>query len=423
MSARIIKIGCVADDFTGASDAASFLRKQGLKTILFNEIPKSALLESCDAVVIALKSRTAPVDEAVNDSMNALKWMKENGAQQLYVKYCSTFDSTKEGNIGPILDAALEEFQIPYTILCPSLPVNGRTVKDGCLYVNGVPLHETHMKNHPLTPMWDADISVLMREQSKYPCMKLTSEDLRNGKAYIQEKIEEFAEGKDHFYVIPDYFEDVHGMWIYSCFDNLPLLSGGSGLLGNYEYYTDHMAETSGEELQEVGKTLLLAGSCSKATLEQIERYQATGNPTVRIDPWELIAGEISAEKLWETWEGKDQILFYSSDRAENVRKVQTEGKEKVAELLEQTMASLAVYAVRAGYTQVIVAGGETSGAVTKGLDYESYIIGESIAPGVPVMIPMSAKQIRLVLKSGNFGQPEFFEKAVEMTTTGKRGE
>lgn len=423
MSARMIKIGCVADDFTGASDAASFLRKQGLKTILFNEIPKGSLRESCDAVVIALKSRTAPVKEAVDDSMSALKWMKENGAQQLYVKYCSTFDSTKEGNIGPILDAALEEFQIPYTILCPSLPVNGRTVKDGCLYVNGVPLHETHMKNHPLTPMWDADISVLMREQSKYPCMKLTGEELREGKVFVQKKIEAFAEGKEHFYVIPDYYEDIHGVWIYSCFDNLPLLSGGSGLLGNYEYYTVNVPETSGEELKEVGRTLLLAGSCSKATLEQIEKYKATGNPTVRIDPWDLIAGTTSAKMLWEACKGQDKVLFYSSDRAENVRKAQEEGKEKVAEMLEQTMAALARYAVQDGYTQVIVAGGETSGAVTKGLGYESYIIGESIAPGVPVMVPMSAKEIRLVLKSGNFGQPEFFERAVEVTTTGTRGE
>lgn len=423
MSARLIKIGCVADDFTGASDAASFLRKQGLKTILFNEIPKGTLEESCDAVVIALKSRTAPVKEAVEDSMNALKWMKENGAQKLYVKYCSTFDSTKEGNIGPILDAALEEFQVPYTVLCPSLPVNGRTVKEGCLYVNGVPLHETHMKNHPLTPMWDADIAVLMREQSKYPCIKVSAEDLREGKVYVQQKLKSFAEGKEHFYVIPDYYEDIHGAWIYSCFDDIEVLSGGSGLLGSFEFYNAHTPKDSGAPQIEPGKSILMAGSCSAATLGQIEKYQEAGYPSVRIDPWDLLNGKISAETLWEEYKGVDKVLFYSSDKAENVRKVQEEGKEKIAEMLEQTMAMLAKYAVQDGYTQVIVAGGETSGAVTKGLDYASYIIGESIAPGVPVMIPMEAKEIRLVLKSGNFGQPEFFEKAVEMTTSGSRGE
>ena len=148
-----VRVGCIADDFTGASDAASFLRRQGMKTVLFNGLPEEKLPENCDAIVVALKSRTAPVKEAVNDSIQALKWMKAQGAAQLYIKYCSTFDSTKEGNIGPILDAALETFDIPYTLVCPSLPVNGRTVKEGSLFVNGIPLHESHMKNHPLTPM------------------------------------------------------------------------------------------------------------------------------------------------------------------------------------------------------------------------------------------------------------------------------
>lgn len=422
MTKKII-IGCVADDFTGASDAASFLRRQGMKTVLFNEIPHGALAEECDAVVIALKSRTAPVEEAVRDSMKALRWLKENGAVQLYVKYCSTFDSTREGNIGPIMDAALEEFHISYTLLCPSLPVNGRTVRNGCLYVNGVPLHETHMKNHPLTPMWDADISVLMREQSKYPCLKISAEELAAGRTAVLAKVRAFAQGNEHFYVVPDYYEDVHAEWIYTCFGDLPLLSGGSGLLGCEALRIERTGGAEEAQTKVAGKSILLAGSCSKATLEQIERYQKLGRPSVKIDPWSLLSGEKSVDLIWDEMKGRDGVLFYSSDRAENVRENQREGKEKVASILEETMAFLARKAVQDGYTQVIVAGGETSGAVTKGLGYNSYIIGESIAPGVPVMIPSEAKEIRLVLKSGNFGQPEFFERAVEMTTTGKRGE
>lgn len=422
MTGKMI-IGCVADDFTGASDAASFLRRQGMRTVLFNEIPKGALSEACDAVVIALKSRTAPVKEAVDDSLAALRWLRENGAAQLFVKYCSTFDSTREGNIGPILDAALEEFQLPYTVLCPSLPVNGRTVKGGCLYVNGVPLHETHMKNHPLTPMWDADISVLMREQSKYPCLKISAEELAAGRPAVLAKVRAFAQGNEHFYVVPDYYEDIHAEWIYSCFGDLTLLSGGSGLLGCEALRVERGTGVESVQTGEAGKSILLAGSCSKATLEQIDLYQKTGKPSVRIDPWSLLSGEKSADAIWDEMKGQDGVLFYSSDRAENVRANQREGKEKVAEILEETMAALAKRAVEDGYTQVIVAGGETSGAVTKGLGYNSYIIGESIAPGVPVMIPAEAKEIRLVLKSGNFGQPEFFERAVEMTATGKRGE
>lgn len=420
--AKKMIIGCVADDFTGASDAASFLRKQGMKTVLFNEIPENSLEEDCDAAVIALKSRTAPVREAVDDSMRALQWLRDNGAGQLYVKYCSTFDSTKEGNIGPILDAALEKFGIQYTVLCPSLPVNGRTVQDGCLYVNGIPLHETHMKNHPLTPMWDADISVLMREQSKYPCMKVSAELMSRGKESVEQAVAAFAEDREHFYVIPDYYEDIHGEWIHDCFGSLPLLSGGSGLLGCDALHVERKGSEKMQEQNQMGGSLLLAGSCSKATLEQIECYQRSGKPSVKIDPWSLLDGDTTPERIWDEMKGQDGVLFYSSDRAEKVRENQREGKEKVAEILEQTMAALARLAVKDGYTQVIVAGGETSGAVTRGLGYQSYLIGESIAPGVPVMTPMEDRKIRLVLKSGNFGQPDFFERAVRVTTTGERG-
>jgi len=271
--------------------------------------------------------------------------------------------------------------------------------------------------------MWDADISVLMREQSKYPCLKISAEELAAGRKAVLAKVRAFAQGNEHFYVVPDYYEDIHAEWIYSCFGDLALLSGGSGLLG-CEALRIERAETAeaGQE-QEIGKSILLAGSCSKATLEQIELYRKAGKPSVKIDPWSLLSGEKNVDTIWSEMEGRDGVLFYSSDRAENVRENQREGKEKVAAVLEETMASLAKKAVQEGYTQVIVAGGETSGAVTKGLGYHSYIIGESIAPGVPVMIPAEAKEIRLVLKSGNFGQPEFFERAVEMTTTGKRGE
>lgn len=420
MAETTFRLGCVADDFTGASDAASFLRKQGMKTILYNEIPQEAeLIESCDAVVIALKSRTAPVEEAVGDSLQALRWLKNAGAEKLYVKYCSTFDSTKEGNIGPVLDAALEEFHIPYTILCPSLPVNGRTVKDGCLYVDGIPLDKTHMRNHPLTPMWDSDIAVLMREQSKYPCLKLSAEKLEEGREAVAEFLEAFGKDKGHFYVIPDYYEDIHGKYINACFGELPLLSGGSGLLGTM-CMTDKKQESDLQDMDAGGKTLLLAGSCSKATLEQIRQYRLAGHDLIQINPEELLAGRQTAELLWEQIKGRDKVLLYSSDCAENVRKVQEEGKERVAKLLEKTMSMLAQRAVKENYTQIIVAGGETSGAVTKGLGYQSYLIGESIAPGVPIMIPIAEKGLRLVLKSGNFGQPDFFERAIEMTT-GKR--
>lgn len=421
MSNQQLLFGCVADDFTGASDIASFLRSLGMTTLLCNGVPAKVPDVSCGAIVIALKTRTAPVKESVEDSLRAIRWLRAQNARQLYVKYCSTFDSTKEGNIGPILDAALEELRVPYTLLCPSLPVNGRTVRDGKLYVNGVPLHETSMRNHPLTPMWDADLGVLMREQSKYPCMKLSLEDMRRGKEAVDEMLRAFGEGKEHFYVVPDYYEQEHADLILSCFGELPLLSGGSGLLGAECLRLPADAEDSLPQ-REVGKTLLLAGSCSEATLAQIEHYRRCGKKLVRVEPGRLMSGQQSARLLWEENRGEDEVLFYSSDKVENVRRAQENGKEKVSRLLEQTMSELASLAARDGYTQIIVAGGETSGAVILGLEYHSFLVGESIAPGVPVMIPTQDKKLRLVLKSGNFGQEDFFLRAVRITAESRQG-
>lgn len=419
MRKKMFQIGCVGDDFTGSSDAASFLCSQGLKTILFNEIPEQPLTEDCDAVVIALKSRTAPVEQAVSDTLRALRWLRQNGAEKLYVKYCSTFDSTPAGNIGPVLDAALEEFSIPYTLLCPSLPVNGRTVKDGDLYVNGVPLHQTHMRNHPLTPMWDCHIPALMKEQSKFPCLVLPLSQMEQGKQALQERVSQFAKEHPHFYIVPDYYEDRHGELIWECFSQLPLMSGGSGLLGNPALKELGRNWKEQETARAPGKTILLAGSCSVATLGQIAAYQASGGPSVKVDPVSVLEGTCSAGSLWEQYSGRDNILFYSSDSAENVKNTQRLGRERVAAALEETMASLAQLAAQSGYTQIIVAGGETSGAVTKALGYDAFWIGQSVAPGVPVMAPVTEGALRLVLKSGNFGQPDFFTRAIACTAQG----
>ena len=259
-------VGCIADDFTGASDAASFLQKAGLQTILLNGVPEQGLgMNEYDAIVIALKTRTEPAGEAVEHTMEAVKWLEQHGAAQYYLKYCSTFDSTKEGNIGPVLDAVLEYLEETYTVLCPSLPVNGRTVKDGHLYVNGVPLDESPMKDHPLTPMWDSRIKHLMEAQSKYKCIELNGEQLKedNIDAYLLKE----KEGQKHFYVIPDYETEEDAKRIVSLFGNKKVLSGGSGIL-------QYLARGN-------KKGIVLAGSCSQATLTQIETYKKAGHSKV----------------------------------------------------------------------------------------------------------------------------------------------
>lgn len=412
-----LKIGCVADDFTGASDAASFLLAQGLKTVLCNGVSQ-ANVDEYEAVVVALKSRTQETAQAVEDSRVAFDWLVDQGAEHLYFKYCSTFDSTRAGNIGPVTDMLLEHYETPYTILSPALPVNGRTVKKGVLYVDGVPLAETSMKNHPLTPMWDSNIGVLMEEQGKYDTLFLDYEQLEQSVQEIQRTIATFGENRSHFYIVPDYLSDAHGEKVAELFSHCPVLTGGSGILVPLARRYAQGITASSLDIKTPGRGLILAGSCSKATLAQIASFQQNGAPSYRIDPIKLMEGTVTVEHIWAFVQHhqNQSVLVYSSDTAENVRETQKIGRETIANRLEETAALLAQRAVAEGYTRIIVAGGETSSAVVKGLGYDSFAIGESVAPGVPIMAPLSNLRIRLVLKSGNFGQPDFFQRALHMT-------
>lgn len=415
MSKRLY-IGCVADDFTGAADGASFLRRAGLSTVLINGIPENELGEiQAQAVVIALKSRTEEREKAVQDSLQAFRWLKEKGAEILYFKYCSTFDSTDQGNIGPVIDQVLETMEFPYTVLCPSLPVNGRTVKDGKLYVNGVLLEESHMKDHPLTPMRRSRIAELMQVQGKYDCLETKIPPEQSLQKIIREKLD----GGGHCYVVPDYETDLQGQQIVEAFSKLQFYTGGSGLLEHLgkKYGDGHAVDRDEKKrLKNLSKkVLLLAGSCSRATLEQIEDYKLRGLPFYQILPERVVVEQQTAEEIWEEAgaEEKEVILLYSSASPQEVEQSQDLGKERVSEALEAVMARLALKAREQGITKFVVAGGETSGAVLKALGYQAYRIGKSIAPGVPVLKAVGSDPVELVPKSGNFGQKDFFVRAI----------
>lgn len=423
MSRRLL-LGCLADDFTGAGDAASFIAGSGLKTILFNGIPEETEVREADAVVIALKTRTEERDKAVADSLRAAAWLLKMGAQHIYIKYCSTFDSTAKGNIGPVMDAVLEYCGERASILCPALPVNGRVVRKGKLYVNGVLLEESPMRYHPLTPMRQSDIGKLMEPQSKYPCVMLDQEQMARSKEEIWSDIEQRTAGLKHYYLVPDYEKDSDGKKIAEVFGQMRVLSGGSGILTDLcERYCQDQKQNGGcdgrTSVYTDGKGIILAGSCSAATRRQIKEFGDSGNFAYKVEPGKLMTGEQTAQSVWQEIEknaaGKE-ILIYSSDEPDKVEEAQKAGKEQTAAMIEEFFASLAVKAEASGYKRIIVAGGETSGAVTKALGYGAYHISESIAPGVPVMIPIKNPSIRLVLKSGNFGQPDFFLRALERT-------
>lgn len=421
MTGKLI-LGCIADDFTGASDAASFLVEGGMKTLLFNGIPKGNdkdNLRDVDAVVIALKTRTQKVNIAVEESLAAARWLKEQGSQQLYIKYCSTFDSTDEGNIGPIVDAIMDLCGEKYTILCPALPINGRTVKNGYLFVNGVPLAESPMKDHPLTPMHESDITKLMQAQSNYPSIKMSGEELAAGKTAIDKTLNFLSKKWSVFYIVPDFINTADAETIVNLFGELAVLTGGSGLMSALaKHHMKGKDTASGFSNTTEGSGIIFAGSCSEATLSQIAYFQKYGGVSFKLAPLAILQGRQSLADVWafiQKNQGKE-ILIYSSESPQFLDSIRKTALEQFSRVLEEMMATIAECALRKEFKRIIVAGGETSGAVTKALKFASYWIGESIAPGVPIMIPCSRKDVRLVLKSGNFGQEDFFERALAMT-------
>ncbi|MGM0396488.1 MAG: 3-oxo-tetronate kinase [Bacillota bacterium] len=411
--------GCVADDYTGASDIASFFSLAGLKVLMFNELPDQDYVPSNDTnvIVIALKIRDIDPDLAVNQALQGFRWLKDKGAKQYFFKYCSTFDSTTKGNIGPIIDSILEEFEEKYTIISPALPVNGRKVKNGKLFVNDVPLQESYMKNHPVTPMWDSRISELMKEQGKYNTYLVSIKDMKDGDEKIRSTIEN---GKgSHFYLVPDYFEESHEALIVKRFGDLKILTGSSGLayeLGRKFKEANKISDS--ESLKEIseGGGIVISGSCSVTTQGQIESFLATGNKAFRLYPDSLLKGEQTFEEIISFVESnhKDDILIYSfSSNLDNEDTHYT--KEDRREILESTMGMIAYESIKRGAKRIVVAGGETSGAVSKRLGYRSFMIGGSVSPGVPILIPEQDTDIRLVLKSGNFGDKDFFARALKL--------
>lgn len=409
-------LGCIADDFTGASDAASFLKQAGFSPVLLSGVPERgrSLPVGCDAAVAALKTRTMETERAVAQTLEAARWLRERGAERFYLKYCSTFDSTPEGNIGPAADALMEFCGVPCTVLCPSLPVNGRQVRNGRLYVNGELLHESSMRNHPLTPMWDSYIPELMKGQSVYPCHVLSGGELED-REKLKEQLGRWEAESGRFYLVPDYWTEEDGARIGSLFGEMKLLTGGSGLLGQLRPEHAGAGEAEAAALQSSpGRTLLLSGSCSAMTLRQLDFYRETGGNMREVSPFDLMSGRRTKEDYIKQLEenGDQSILFYSSAPPDRVREAQSAGKQAVAEQLEAVMGALALRALELGYTGIITAGGETSGAVTRQLGFEAFSIGPSVAPGVPVLYPLDRPQVRLILKSGNFGAEDFFRRA-----------
>ena len=419
-------IGCIADDVTGATDLALMLSKNGMRVLQIFGEPRGEAPSDTEAIVIALKTRTAPISTAVQKSVRSAQWLKEAGAGQFFFKYCSTFDSTEEGNIGPVCEALLDFLESSYTIVCPAFPENGRTVYMGHLFVHGKPLSESSMKDHPLTPMHDSNLIRLLGKQCRDPKSVglISINTVASGLSAIHERIEELKQGGYRFAVV-DAFEDQHLHLIVKACSDLKLITGGSaiamGLPENYRQSGILPAKSPPLEMPKVnGPVAILSGSCSAATQEQIKILSEKVDG-LYLDPIAIINdGEEYIQSFLDKVDhaiSRGVILVYSTTDAKKVKKIQSSlAKESAEELIESAFAKLGNYLLRRNIRKFIIAGGETSAVIAEALNIRQIYIGPEIDPGVPWTICYEHEEpLLLSFKSGNFGRPDFFIRAMEM--------
>jgi uncharacterized protein YgbK (DUF1537 family) len=418
-------LGCIADDFTGATDLANTLVRQGMSAVVLLGVPGADVAPpDADAVVIALKSRSIPAAHAVQMSLAALEWLRHAGAPdaQFYFKYCSTFDSTDVGNIGPVAEALLAALGENFTVACPAFPANGRTIYKGNLYVGDVLLSESGMRQHPLTPMTDASLPRVLQRQCKGRVGLIAFEVVEQGIDAIRAAIENLRAGGTRFAIV-DALTDAHLLAIGAACTDLKLLTGGSGLaLGlpaNFRRHKRVAARAAAALPQAGGHAVVLAGSCSTATQRQV-REMRRHCEAHEIDPLAGIDGMVSAALDWARPRlGQQPLLIYSTADPVAVEKVQNRlGREHAGSLIEQAMGAIARELVALGVRRMVVAGGETSGAVVTALGISGLRVGAEIDPGVPWTASLSDAPIALALKSGNFGSDDFFLKAFEKLST-----
>lgn len=418
-----VLLGCIADDFTGATDLAGTLVREGMRSVQMIGVP-SGPAPDVDAVVVALKSRTTPVEDAIAESLAALDWLREAGCQQFFFKYCSTFDSTDEGNIGPVAEALLDALGAGFTIACPAFPRNQRTVCKGYLFVGDVLLNESGMQDHPLTPMTDANLVRVLDRQSHgtvglvdYATVRRGASATRNAFSGLQEDGARFA--------IVDALDDTDLKTIGEACAELPLITGGSGvaigLPANFRRIGLLDSDEAADRLPTIdGHAAVLAGSCSRATRQQI-KVMSDMHPALKIDPMDLAKDPQTAANAlkWAIPKLADgPVLLYASADPEEVREAQEAlGTERAGALVEDAMTTIAQGLVEAGVRRLIVAGGETSGAVVSGLGITGLRIGPEIDPGVPWTASLGKTPLLLALKSGNFGSSDFFTKAFGQLT------
>ena len=425
-------LGCIADDFTGATDLANNLVRAGMRTVQTIGVPESADAVLADAIVVALKSRTVPATDAVAQSLKAYQWLKAQGVSQIYFKYCSTFDSTPAGNIGPVTDALLDAIHGEgkgFTIVCPAFPENQRTIFNGHLFVGEQLLSDSGMRDHPLTPMTDASLVRVMQAQTKRRVGLVNYATVSKGADAIKAAFQNLQD-EGYGVAVIDAISNTDLMAMGAALAGMPLVTAGSGvaigLPQNWRATGQLVPSDHADRLPPPsGYQAVISGSCSVATSQQVAVWRDAGLPALAIDPLGLANGTttVGAAADWARQHlPKGPVLVYATAAPEAVRQIQAQlGVAAAGALVENALSRIAVSLIEAGVRQLVVAGGETSGAVVQALAVERMAIGPQIDPGVPWTCVNAAAAgdeiVHVALKSGNFGTPDFFQKAFAALT------
>ncbi|HVZ15310.1 MAG TPA: 3-oxo-tetronate kinase [Bauldia sp.] len=405
-------IGVVADDFTGASDVANALARGGMATTQFIGVPNGRASDTCDAGVVALKSRSIAAADAVALSLDALSWLKRQGCRQFVFKYCSTFDSTPSGNIGPVAQAMLDALDEPFAIVCPAVPAIGRRVFMGHLFVGDRLLSESGLERHPLNPMTDPDIRRWLSLQTILPVGLVTEPTVRLGVGATAADLAAEA-GRGNRLIVVDAADDHDLRTIATAVAQSKLVTGAAGIAAALaENFRGMRAPPAGDGGSDTvgGPGLVLCGSCSRTSQQQVQIF-LRDNPGLRIDPAALRSGTMttSIAMQWLSEHAGETPIIYSTSAAVD------DSDGRAAGRVEEFFASLAVEAVRKGTRRLVVGGGETSGSVVTALGIKQLRVGPEIDQGVPVVLSDTPAPVALALKSGNFGSPNFFAKALAL--------
>ena len=401
----------VADDLTGAVDLAAGLAAEGLRTEIRTALGQTSTAD-VDAVVVALKSRSIGPQDAVAMSLQAAQGLLQGGVSTLYFKYCSTFDSTPEGNIGPVSDALMDLTAAPIVVVAPGYPAQRRTVYRGHLFVGSRLLSDSAMRHHPLNPMTESNLVTLMSDQSQHEVGRVGLVQVRNGE--LGDQLERLSRERVRYAVVDTITDGDLDEIADACSEHL-VVTGGAALAQAMARRSG-VAHRAGSWTPPHGRRGVVSGSCSVATGRQVRAFASVG-AVLEVDPLsEDHEGAVDAASAWALARPEDEpFLVTTATDPGRVAAAQAAygGAAGASHVVEEILGRIATRLVEGGVRRLVVAGGETSGAVVAALGVTQLRVVLPIAPGLAWC--ETADGLALALKSGNFGADSFFSDALRM--------